>query len=68
MTDTREIRSKMTLLEITQRQLADLMGMSVTTLNKRLQNKSPFNLDEVEKLCAILRIHDPAEKGRIFLP
>ena len=45
----------------TQIQMAEVMGMSVMTLNSRLCNRLPFTQDEIVTMCEILHI----PKGKI---
>ena len=61
------LKGKIVEAGFTQRALAAKMGMTKNTLNNKVNGKTPFNLDEAEKLCVILGIHDDAEKAQIFL-
>ena len=61
------IRSRMALLEMSQRTLADRLGISTNTLSGRMTGKSSFTLEEIERLCSILEIRDSSEKLAIFL-
>lgn len=45
---------------LTQEQFADLLGMSGTTLSKKLNGKSEWTQAEINKACEILEI-DPVE-------
>lgn len=51
-----------------QRSLAKTLGMSVNTLNAKINGKSDFNVDEVMKVCDALKIESPEERCAIFLP
>lgn len=51
----------------TQRSLAKAIGISKNTLNSKINGGSQFNIDEVEKICDVLHIHDPEDKCAIFL-
>lgn len=64
---TNRLKGKIIEAGFTQRALAAQMGMTKNTLNNKVNGKTPFNLDEAEKLCAILGIRDDAEKAQIFL-
>lgn len=61
------IRSRMALLEKSQGEIAKLMGISKNTMSSRMKGRSSFTLEEVEKLCEILKIDDSEEKMDIFL-
>lgn len=54
-----KIKSKMTELGYTQQKLADDMGMSVQTLNAKLNGRSGLSLDEAISMIKILRLEDP---------
>jgi hypothetical protein len=41
--------------------------MSENTLSSKLNERRPFNTDEVLVICDLLHITDPAEKAQIFL-
>ena len=60
------IRSKMTLLGMSQAKVADKMGISVNTMSSRMQGHTSFTLKEVARLCEILEIQDPEEQKDIF--
>lgn len=51
----------------TQATLAPLIGISKNTLNASINNKRPFDTDEVIAMCKILAITSDAEKIDIFL-
>ena len=61
------IRSKMALLGKSQKQIAEMLGISRNTMSSRMTGHSSFTLEEVEKLCEILRIEDVDEQRYIFL-
>ena len=50
MYDYSELNGKMKSLHITQRELADNIGISEVTLNKKLNNKSQFNQTEMKEI------------------
>ena len=62
------LRSRLALMEMSQTELAKRLGISKNTMTSRLNGRSFFTLKEVERICKILQIEDPAEKQRIFLP
>lgn len=51
----------------TQETLANAIEMSANTMSSRVNGKSCFNIDEVDKICEILEINDNDEKAAIFL-
>lgn len=61
------VRSRMALLEKSQGEIAELLGISKNTMSSRMTGRSSFTLEEVEKLCEILKIDDPEVKMDIFL-
>ncbi len=61
------LRSKLALQGMSQHQLADRLGVSKNTLSSRMNGKSSFTLEEVERICEILEIHNPTEQKQIFL-
>ncbi len=58
MTDTNLLRAKITENGFTQEQIAQKLGISVASLNKRINNKSQFRADEIWELKTILNIKD----------
>ena len=61
------IRSRMALLEMSQKTLAERLGISKNTLSSRMTGRSSFTLEEIERLCSVLEITDSSEKKLIFL-
>lgn len=51
----------------TQETLAAALEMSPNTMSSRVNGKSCFNIDEVDKICEILEITNNDEKAAIFL-
>lgn len=56
MTNTRLLKAKIIEKGKTYRELAAELQISETSLRNKVNNKSPFKLCEVAKLCAILEI------------
>lgn len=52
---------------ITQRQLAENIGMTPNTMSSRMQGVSHFDTEEIDKICNVLKISDNDEKANIFL-
>lgn len=46
--------------------IAEQMGLSRCGLYKKINNLSPFNQYEIEKLCCLLKITSTCEKEAIF--
>lgn len=63
MINTQKIKAKMTEKKITQVQLAKLIGIDPSTLNRKINNKNGDNLTvkEVQKIMNILDINNPTE-------
>lgn len=51
----------------TQERLAESIGISSNTLSSRMNGASCFDTDEIDKICAVLRIEKNDEKADIFL-
>lgn len=61
------IRGRMAERRICQRDVAQMMGMSVQSFNRKINAKRAFTVGEATKLCDILEI--PSHKrAEIFLP
>lgn len=53
------IKGKMAELGITQAQLAKELGLSLQSLNQKLNGKSDMTINEAEKVIEILKIKNP---------
>ena len=51
----------------TQAALAEKIKMSENTLSSRMLGASPFNTDEIDLICEVLKIDSNDEKAAIFL-
>lgn len=60
-----KLKAKMTESGYTQKELAENMGITVQTLNSKLNGRTIFSLDEVISITKILNIENPIE---IFFP
>lgn len=47
--------------------IAEQLGISYFSLNKKINNITEFKTSEVSKLCQLLKIDSPKEKEKIFL-
>lgn len=57
----RKIKAKMVELGITQKELAEKLGISTQNLNAKLNGRAIFNIAEAACLTKILKIEDPIE-------
>lgn len=57
----RKIKAKMVELNITQKDLAMELGISVQNLNAKLNGRATFNILEAACLTKVLKINDPIE-------
>ena len=67
MVNTLKLKAKIILNEYTQKKLADDLGMSVNTLNAKVNGRKSFSVDDAALLCELLHIDTPEEKAEIFL-
>lgn len=63
---TNLLKAKMVSNGLTQRLLAESLGMSKNTLSYNLHGHRPFDVDEVARICELLHITDPTEKAKFF--
>ena len=61
------LRGEIAARGYTLRELANLSGISRTSLSAKINGKRPFDTDEVVRLCEVLGITDPVKKIDIFL-
>lgn len=62
---TLEIKSRMTLKNITQQNMADELGMGLNTFNRKL-NTGNFGLEDAKIMAKVLDIKDAKDIKRIF--
>lgn len=65
MINTGKIKGKMVEMQITQRDVADKLEIAQSTLNLKINNRRPMNLNEAEKICELLNI-SANEVGEYF--
>jgi transcriptional regulator with XRE-family HTH domain len=66
--NTAKLKGKMKELNITQEELAKLLGKATSTVNRKLQNNGEsFTVGEVQKITAALHLTNE-EANLIFLP
>ena len=51
----------------TQGEFAKKIGISTNTLSSRMTGQTPFNVDEIDKACEVLRLDNSEEICAIFL-
>ena len=61
------LRSRIAQNALTQKQLAELIGISPNSFSSKINGQKPFNTDEIDKICAVLHISNNIEKAKIFL-
>ena len=65
MLNVGKIRGRMAELHITQKSVAEALGLSPATVSQKLNRVRPMDLDEAEKLATLLGISDE-EFGAYF--
>ena len=65
MVNTNKIKGRMKEKEITQADVAKHLSIAQPTANQKINNIRPFDLEEAEKLAALLEI-DVGEFGTYF--
>lgn len=58
MVNTKTLKSRMKDIGITQRSIAESMGLSQATISQKFSGSRPLTVDEAETLCKILHIPD----------
>lgn len=66
MINSNLLKSHMALHSVTQLEMANKLGISISTLNKKIANKTHFTIEEAKQICSILQISDNGEKANIF--
>ena len=61
MTDSKKLKAKIVENGLTQEELAEKLNISPTSLNNKINNKFPFNSDEMFRISDILKIKEPRE-------
>lgn len=61
------LKGKIVAAGYTQNRLAAELNMSKNTLSSKINGKTPFNANEIIRMCEVLSIVDDAEKAYIFL-
>lgn len=66
MTDTRLLREKIQESGLKYKYLAEKLGISGYSLQKKIDNRTEFKACEIKALCCILGIDSLPEKEKIF--
>ncbi|MCM1387840.1 MAG: helix-turn-helix domain-containing protein [Bacillus sp. (in: Bacteria)] len=56
MINTNKIKGRMAELQITQKDVAHSLGLAQPTVNQKINNIRPMDLNEAEKLSKLLKI------------
>ncbi len=64
MINTNKIKGRMSELQLTQKDIAEHLGLAQPTVNQKINNIRPMDLDEAEKLSNILKI--PKEEFSVY--
>lgn len=67
MVDTNKLKSAMVKAGFSQNTFAKELGMSINTLNAKINGKAKISTDEAKNMCDVLGIHAQKEKVEIFL-
>lgn len=67
MVDTNKLKSEMVRAGFSQNTFAKRLGMSINTLNAKINGKAKISTDEAKSMCDILGINTEKEKVEIFL-
>ena len=56
MINTRKIKGRMAEMGLSQRDVAEAIGVAQSTLNQKINKIRPMDLEEAEKICEKLKI------------
>ena len=65
MINTNKIKGRMAELQITQKDVATSLGLAQPTVNQKINNIRPMDLNEAEKLSDLLHINPRSEERRV---
>lgn len=66
MTNTAKLRAKLIITGKTQKDIAKCLGISLPSVNAKINNKRFFKPSEINKLCEFLQISSIEERFQIF--
>lgn len=61
MFNEKKFRSELVLKGITIGELAKMLGISASTIHRKIQRGGAFNRDEISRIMDILELDDPRE-------
>lgn len=67
MLNTNKLRGKISEAGLSQRKLAQLIGISENTISSKMNHHSCFDTNEIDRICKALGITSDSEKVEIFL-
>lgn len=65
MLNVDKVRGRMAELRLSQKDVADALGIAVSTASQKLNRVRPMDLDEAEKLSQLLKLND-SQFGEYF--
>ena len=65
MLNVDKVRGRMAELRLSQKDVADALGIAVSTASQKLNRVRPMDLDEAEKLSQLLKLED-SQFGEYF--
>lgn len=65
MLNVDKVRGRLAELRLTQKDVADALGIATPTASQKLNRVRPMDLDEAEKLASLLRLDD-SQFGEYF--
>ena len=66
MTNSLKLKALLLLNGLNQEDLAKYLGLSKQTINMKINNKRAFKLQEITKICNLLKIDNIYERFAIF--
>lgn len=67
MLDKNRLMGAIVMAGMSQRKLAQEVGMSKNTINAKINGNGYFDTEQIDRICSVLDIHDNTEKALIFL-
>lgn len=64
MVNSNKLKGRLTELGLTQKSLSEYLGLSQPTINQKINNIRPMDLNEAEKIAELLKIS--AEEFQIY--
>ncbi len=58
MLNIAKVRGRMAELKLSQKDVAEALGIAVSTASQKLNRVRPMDLDEAEKLATLLKLED----------